>query len=106
VHGIMQIHEKFGLAVFSLAVVLSLWRILNRSVFSRWGRFVHILLAFAMVGALVKGADLGGLMVYKYGVASQVGEQSPDHRHGEGDEPAHHDEQAQDHADDFDAEEE
>lgn len=87
VHAIMEKHEKFGFAVLSLSIVLSVWRLTNAARFSRLGQVLHWLLAVIMVVTMALGADLGGLMVYRYGVATQTMDATPrDHDHPDGDE--------------------
>jgi len=81
VHDVMETHETFGFTVLVLAVVLSLWRLLAGAPVSVMGRALHLLLAFIMVGVLTAGADLGGLMVYKYGVAVKAVQQPKNHDH-------------------------
>lgn len=70
VHDIMERHEHIGLWVLSIAVILSIWRI------KQWGRpaaegsnAVFIGLAGILCLLISLGADLGGLMVYGYGVS-------------------------------------
>jgi len=81
VHDVMETHETLGFTVLALAVVLSLWRLLAGAPVSVMGRALHLLLAFSMGGVLTAGADLGGLMVYKYGVAVEAVQQPENHDH-------------------------
>ncbi len=84
VHIILERHRNFGLNTTALAVILSIWRLFNQGNFSRLGHFVHLLIAVLMMMNLVRGADLGGLMVYKYGVAVQAaGIRASGHAHGD-----------------------
>ncbi len=84
VHSILEQHRNFGLNTTILAVILSVWRLFNQSSFSRLGHFVHLLIAVLMMLNLLRGADLGGLMVYKYGVAVQAAGIEPSgHAHGD-----------------------
>lgn len=84
VHHILDHHRNFGLNTTAIAVLLSLWRIFNQGSFSRLGHFVHLLAALLMILNLVRGADLGGLMVYKYGVAVQAAHiGAAGHAHGD-----------------------
>jgi len=68
VHEIMETHEHLGVTIFSLAVVLSVWRLIGKP---RQGVSNYLYLFFAgfLSVLLVFAADLGGLMVYKHGVA-------------------------------------
>lgn len=69
VHEIMEWHERLGFTVTGLALILSLWRWLAKSVFVGMAKALHLLLATIMMACMVFGADLGGLMVYGHGVA-------------------------------------
>lgn len=82
VHAIIEKHETMGFTVLSLAILLSVWRLIGEGHFSGIGRIAHLLLAFVMVVAMAKGADLGGLMVYQYGVGTQAAEENEGHHHG------------------------
>lgn len=68
VHDIMERHEQLGVSIFALSLALSAWR-LRRPV---EGFGIYNLLSIILAGVLLFGADLGGLMVYKYGVAVQA----------------------------------
>jgi len=72
VHAIMENHEHFGLTILIIATVLSVWRLFVRRRFSHKAQLAHLGLAFVLCVVLVFGADLGGLMVYKYGVGGQA----------------------------------
>jgi len=72
VHSIIEKHEMFGVTVGSLAVFLSIWRILAGGLIQAFANIVYLLLSIIMVTAMVFGADLGGLMVYHYGVGVDV----------------------------------
>jgi uncharacterized membrane protein len=84
VHDIMERHEHFGISVLSLATLLSIWRMKSGSLI-RGGTNVFFLTLSALLCVLMMlGADLGGLMVYKYGVAvkaAPVPEDSASHVH-------------------------
>lgn len=69
VHEIMETHEHFGVAIFSLASVLSLWRLLSKGNLTGGANYLYLILAGLMSVLIVFAADLGGLMVYKNGVA-------------------------------------
>ncbi len=72
VHAILERHEGFGVAILIIATVLSLWRLFFRRRFAPKVQLAHLGLAFILCAVLVFGADLGGLMVYKYGVGGQA----------------------------------
>ena len=82
VHSIMENHEHLGLAVLALALLLSFWRLFaGKSLASVTLRVIYLILAFVMVAAMTIGADLGGLMVYKYGVGVRAVVVEPGHAH-------------------------
>jgi uncharacterized membrane protein len=87
VHKILKWHELLGSTVLALAVFLSAWRTIAGAGFSAVAQAVHILIGIIMVTVMTFGADLGGLMVYKYGVATEVAEveegEAPGHAHGD-----------------------
>ncbi len=72
VHAIMENHEHFGVTVLVVATILSIWRLYVRRRFSPKAQAAHLVLAFILCVIIVLGADLGGLMVYKYGVGGQA----------------------------------
>ncbi len=85
VHEIMERHEHIGLFILGLATLLSVWRIRTFA-----GGVVFLTLSALLVVLLVLGADLGGLMVYKYGVAVEAAPVSTDdHVHGGSDAHSH-----------------
>ncbi len=84
VHDIMERHEHFGLSVLSLAVVLSIWRIIRGGLIRGGANSFYLILSALMCVLMMLGADLGGLMVYHYGVAVeavQAPEGGHDHMH-------------------------
>ncbi|MDD2800987.1 MAG: DUF2231 domain-containing protein [Methylococcales bacterium] len=95
VHEIMERHEHIGLFVLGLATLLSVWRIGTSA-----GGVVFLILSALLVVLLVLGADLGGLMVYKYGVAVEaVPAPTDDHVHGGSDAHDHDENQSHSHED-------
>jgi uncharacterized membrane protein len=69
VHAIMERHELFGVIVLTLATLLSLWRWkFNRSLSGEFN-ILHLMFSGLLFLILMLGTDLGGLMVYQYGVA-------------------------------------
>ncbi len=72
VHAILERHEGLGVTVLIIATVLSLWRLYFRKRFSHKMQWAHLGLGFILCVVMVFGADLGGLMVYKYGVGGQA----------------------------------
>jgi uncharacterized membrane protein len=69
VHAIMERHEHFGLAVLSLATLLSAWRLKSGSFIQGGANSFFLILTGLLCLLMVMGADLGGLMVYRHGVA-------------------------------------
>lgn len=69
VHGIMEKHEHFGIAVLSLGLFLSAWRKLGWGLHSTPSNGLFLFVSAVLCLLLSFGADLGGLMVYSYGVA-------------------------------------
>jgi uncharacterized membrane protein len=72
VHDIMERHQQFGVAVLILAVVLSVWRVASGGVIRGAANGLFLTLTGLLCGLMVLGADLGGLMVYKYGVGVEA----------------------------------
>jgi len=72
VHDIMERHEHIGISVLSLAALLSLWRIKSGNLLQGGANSLFLMLAALLCVLLSLGADLGGLMVYKYGVAVEA----------------------------------
>jgi uncharacterized membrane protein len=69
VHELMERHEHIGIAVLSLSLFLSAWRLKQWGMHSAGTNTVFLCLAGFLCFLLSLGADLGGLMVYQYGVA-------------------------------------
>lgn len=69
VHDIMENHEHFGVSVLSLATVLSVWRLKSHGLIQDGANVLFLILSALLVSVMILGADLGGLMVYHYGVA-------------------------------------
>jgi uncharacterized membrane protein len=83
VHDVMEWHKRFGLTTTGLALVLSVWRLASESLsFSQMAQALYFTLATLMTVSMIFGADLGGLMVYRHGVAVQSLQQpDPSHHH-------------------------
>lgn len=69
VHTIMERHEHFGVSVLSLAILLSAWRLKSGGIIQGGANSFFLILAALLCVLMALGADLGGLMVYHYGVA-------------------------------------
>ncbi len=76
VHEIMEQHESLGVAVLVLSLVLSLWRFLAGGLLSGFANVLFLFGGFVLNVLILLGADLGGLMVYQYGVAVKAVETS------------------------------
>lgn len=72
VHHFMEEHEHLGVTILAVALVLSVWRLLARTMIREAANVLHLLMTAIMIGLLFFAADLGGLMVYRYGVAVQA----------------------------------
>ncbi|MGR9073374.1 MAG: DUF2231 domain-containing protein [Gammaproteobacteria bacterium] len=84
VHNIIEKHKMFGVSIAGLTMILSVWRLASRHFPRREANVLHLTLAAMVCIALVLGADLGGLMVYKYGVGVEAAVQpadSKEHQH-------------------------
>ncbi len=87
VHIIMERHEHFGVSVLTLAFLLSAWRLKSGGVIQGGANSFFLILAALLCVLMMLGADLGGLMVYKYGVAvkaaqvQDVGVHEHEHEH-------------------------
>jgi uncharacterized membrane protein len=69
VHAIMERHEHFGVSVLSLAILLSAWRLKSGGIIQGGANSFFLILAALLCILMMLGADLGGLMVYHYGVS-------------------------------------
>jgi len=85
VHDIMEWHQRLGLTVASLALILSVWRLLAKQMPSGMEKALFLLLSIIMMVSMVFGADLGGFMVYGQGVAVQNLQPADVHHHHHGD---------------------
>ena len=82
VHYIVDKHKLYGILVALLAVVLSVWRYLLKAYPKKEANALYLSLSFLLCAVLVLGADLGGLLVYKYGIGVEaVVLQAGDHEH-------------------------
>ncbi len=72
VHLILERHKTIGFSVLAISFVLSAWRLLSAGRISGVANVIFILCAAILNIFLILGVDLGGLMVYKYGVAVEA----------------------------------
>jgi uncharacterized membrane protein len=85
VHAIMERHKHIGISVLSLAIALSIWRMKSGALIRGGANSFFLILSALLCVLLMLGADLGGLMVYTYGVAvksAPVPQDSNSHVHG------------------------
>ena len=70
VHTIIDQHESYAVTATGIAMILAFWRSIagERLMDLSPARFVHLVLALITVVLIFLTADLGGLMVYKFGV--------------------------------------
>lgn len=74
--ALVRTHHNLGLATFVASVILSLGRFFAVERFPMPLRVAYLALAGVVVATLVVGADVGGQLVYRHGVAVQVGADS------------------------------
>jgi uncharacterized membrane protein len=72
VHGQMSKHRDYGLNVVALSLFLCTWRLIEGRDLVGLSRVIQNALGLLIVANLMLGADIGGSMVYKYGVAVQA----------------------------------
>ena len=85
VHSVMETHELYGLIVTGLALVLALWRYRIKLPQRIMANMLHLILSVLLCIFLTLGADLGALMVYKYGVGVESAKVAGDsHKHMQG----------------------
>lgn len=83
VHEMMERHEHFGITVLGLSCLLSVWRMNVKTIVSDISDSLFMLLSTVLCVYVVLTADLGGMMVYQYGVAvNGVPQESHEHKHG------------------------
>lgn len=103
VHGIMETHRKIGISILSLSVVLSFWRLFAGSMIRGAANGLFLLLSAILCGLIIIGADLGGLMVYEYGVAVEGAVDASEaaaHEHGQSNDNGHSLDQGHSHSHD------
>ncbi|NOQ64788.1 MAG: DUF2231 domain-containing protein [Methyloprofundus sp.] len=96
-HAIMLRHQGFGIAVTVLALLLSLRRYFADETFLERKTYGYFSLSALLLLLLTLGADLGGFMVYQYGVAvapviranTYLQQATPMQGHNHGSESAH-----------------
>ncbi len=72
VHGIMETLELYGIIVLILAFVLSIWRLIRGNSIRGAANVLFLIFSAMLCVVIMLGADLGGLLVYKYGVAVEA----------------------------------
>ena len=71
VHLILERHESFGVSILCLSLILSIWRFFSDRM-TGVANVLFLLFAALLNVFIMLGADLGGVMVYKYGVAVEA----------------------------------
>ncbi|MGR9105394.1 MAG: DUF2231 domain-containing protein [Gammaproteobacteria bacterium] len=72
VHAQMSRHRDYGLNVVALSLFLCIWRVFEGRDLVGLSRIIQNGVGVLMIVNLMFGADLGGSMVYHYGVAVQA----------------------------------
>lgn len=86
VHDILELHELLGITLAIIAVGLAVWRTLGGwHCATSMAQALRGLLMAMLAVFLLLGADLGGLMVYRYGVGVVIVQPGDEHSHGQGD---------------------
>ncbi len=67
-HAIMEWHEYLGFGVLSIGVLLSFWLLLTKTVIPKKGTWAFITLFTVLILLLIQQTDLGGQLVFLYGV--------------------------------------
>lgn len=86
VHDIMELLESYGVITLILAFVLSIWRLKSGSHITGPANALFLILSTILCVVIMLGADLGGLLVYKYGISvdmvpTQIDVEGHDHTH-------------------------
>lgn len=94
VHEIMENHEHLGISIFLLSAILSVWRLIAKTAMQGATNYLYLFFGGLLCLLLVFAADLGGLMVYKHGVAVAANagqiENNHEHNHEHGAAHEHH----------------
>lgn len=72
VHLILERHKFIGISILCVSMLLSVWRLLSGGIITGVANALYLLLAIVLNILTILGADLGGMMVYKYGVAVEA----------------------------------
>jgi uncharacterized membrane protein len=81
VHEIMEWHQRAGLTVCGLSVMLALWRRFSGIPASAMANTFSLLITSIIAVVLFLGADMGGMMVYKHGVGVKSLQSTEEHQH-------------------------
>jgi uncharacterized membrane protein len=76
VHLIMERHKFYGISILCISAFLSLWRLLSGGIVRGVANIFFIMFSVLLTVLIMLGADLGGLMVYKHGVAVEAVEET------------------------------
>jgi len=81
VHQIMEVHERIGITIAGLSSLLAIWRFIIKDRLEGLAQPFHFILGAILIACITFGADLGGLMVYRHGVAVQSLTAPDEHHH-------------------------
>jgi len=71
---VMQLHKRLGISTLILGLMATSWRLAHRDRLTPRARMVTLILGLMMAATLTWGADLGGRLVYGFGVGGTFGQ--------------------------------
>lgn len=69
VHEMLEWHKMVGFSILGLSFILSIWRYAAGGLVKGFFYLPYSILSALLIVLVIWGADLGGMMVYKFGVA-------------------------------------
>ncbi|CAA9892765.1 putative membrane protein [Candidatus Methylobacter favarea] len=72
VHDLMERLEQLGIVVLALAIVLSIWRMKSGSLIRGGANGFFLVLSALLCLLIMVSSDLGGTLVYKYGIGVEA----------------------------------
>ncbi|MDD5412092.1 MAG: DUF2231 domain-containing protein, partial [Methylobacter sp.] len=105
VHDLMERLEQVGILVLFFAVVLSIWRMKSGGLIRGAANIFFLIFSALLCVLLIVSSDMGGLLVYKYGVGVEAVQQPEDghvhdHQNSEADTMNSHEHAEDSHAND------
>ncbi len=73
IYQVMERHERLGISVAILGVMVVAWRLAHRDQLTPKARVATAALSVVLLTALAYGAHLGGRLVYEFGVGGTFG---------------------------------